>query len=110
MSFVTNNKILFMNMIENKYFPNLLLYGPPGTGKTTTIITLINEYQVIKKKKSQVIHLLRRMKEALISFETKFINLGIPGSHWDRTGIARDVYGIPGTVYVVRSYRYDRYR
>ena len=46
-----------MNMIENKYFPNLLLYGPPGTGKTTTIINLINEYQVIKKKKSQVIHL-----------------------------------------------------
>ena len=52
-----NNKALFMNMIENKYFPNLLLYGPPGTGKTTTIINLINEYQVIKKKKSQVIHL-----------------------------------------------------
>lgn len=52
-----NNKTLFMNMIENKYFPNLLLYGPPGTGKTTTIINLINEYQVIKKKKSQVIHL-----------------------------------------------------
>jgi len=51
------NKILFMNMIENQYFPNLLLYGPPGTGKTTTIINLINEYQVIKKKKSQVIHL-----------------------------------------------------
>jgi replication factor C subunit 3/5 len=52
-----NNKALFMNMIEDKYFPNLLLYGPPGTGKTTTIINLINEYQVIKKKKSQVIHL-----------------------------------------------------
>jgi replication factor C subunit 3/5 len=51
------NKILFMNMIDNQYFPNLLLYGPPGTGKTTTIINLINEYQVIKKKKSQVIHL-----------------------------------------------------
>jgi replication factor C subunit 3/5 len=44
-------------MIEDKYFPNLLLYGPPGTGKTTTIINLINEYQVIKRKKSQVIHL-----------------------------------------------------
>jgi DNA polymerase III delta prime subunit len=46
-----------MNMIENKYFPNLLLYGPPGTGKTTTIINLINEYQRIKKNKSLVIHL-----------------------------------------------------
>ena len=44
-------------MIENKYFPNLLLYGPPGTGKTTTIINLINEYQRIKKNKSLVIHL-----------------------------------------------------
>ena len=52
-----NNKTLFMNMIENKYFPNLLLYGPPGTGKTTTIINLINEYQRVKKNKSLVIHL-----------------------------------------------------
>jgi DNA polymerase III delta prime subunit len=52
-----NNKILFMNMIQNKYFPNLLLYGPPGTGKTTTIINLINEYQQVSKKKSLVIHL-----------------------------------------------------
>ena len=52
-----NNKILFMNMIQNKYFPNLLLYGPPGTGKTTTIINLINEYQRINKNKSLVIHL-----------------------------------------------------
>ena len=52
-----NNKILFMNMIQNKYFPNLLLYGPPGTGKTTTIINLINEYQQINKNKSLVIHL-----------------------------------------------------
>ena len=52
-----NNKTLFMNMIQNKYFPNLLLYGPPGTGKTTTIINLINEYQRVKKNKSLVIHL-----------------------------------------------------
>lgn len=51
------NKILFMNMIKNKYFPNLLFYGPPGTGKTTTVINLINEYQRVKKTKSQVIHL-----------------------------------------------------
>jgi replication factor C subunit 3/5 len=52
-----NNKTLFMNMLDRKYFPNLLLYGPPGTGKTTTIINLINEYQRIKKNKSLVIHL-----------------------------------------------------
>jgi len=52
-----SNKVLFMNMLENKYFPNLLFYGPPGTGKTTTIINLVNEYQRIKKAKSPVIHL-----------------------------------------------------
>lgn len=51
------NKELFLNMLENKYFPNLLFYGPPGTGKTTTIINLVNEYQRIKKTKSLVIHL-----------------------------------------------------
>ena len=26
----------FNNLIQNNYFPNLLLYGPPGTGKTTS--------------------------------------------------------------------------
>lgn len=52
-----SNKVLFMNMLENKYFPNMLFYGPPGTGKTTTIINLVNEYQRVKKTKSLVIHL-----------------------------------------------------
>lgn len=51
------NKQLFINMLENKHFPNILLYGPPGTGKTTTIINLINEYQKNKKNKNLVIHL-----------------------------------------------------
>ena len=51
------NKQLFINMLENKHFPNILLYGPPGTGKTTTIINLINEYQKSKKNKNLVIHL-----------------------------------------------------
>ena len=41
-----NNKIILDNIIENDHFPNLLLYGPPGTGKTTTIINLINSYQI----------------------------------------------------------------
>ena len=40
-----NNKIILNNMVENNYFPNLLLYGPPGIGKTTTIINIIEKYQ-----------------------------------------------------------------
>ena len=53
------NRTLFRNIISKKYFPNLLFYGPPGTGKTTTIINLINEFQVkhFKVNKSLVIHL-----------------------------------------------------
>lgn len=54
-----SNKQIFKTMLENKYFPNLLLYGPPGTGKTTTVINLINEYQKSENRinKSLVIHL-----------------------------------------------------
>jgi len=54
-----NNRQLFQNILEKKYFPNLLFYGPPGTGKTTTIINLISEYQIKHSvpSKSQVIHL-----------------------------------------------------
>lgn len=40
------NRTLFENIIEYNYFPNMLYYGPPGTGKTTTIINLINEFQM----------------------------------------------------------------
>ena len=25
------NKDIFLNMLDKKYFPNILLYGPPGT-------------------------------------------------------------------------------
>jgi DNA polymerase III delta prime subunit len=54
-----NNRKLFQNILDKKYFPNLLFYGPPGTGKTTTIINLISEYQIKNSvpSKSQVIHL-----------------------------------------------------
>lgn len=54
------NQKLFRNILDKKYFPNLLFYGPPGTGKTTTIINLINEYQHRHYKtinKNLVIHL-----------------------------------------------------
>lgn len=54
----TNRKI-FSHILDKNYFPNLLFYGPPGTGKTTTIINLINEFQVkhYGKSKGTVIHL-----------------------------------------------------
>jgi len=53
------NKQILKNIIETSYFPNLLFYGPPGTGKTTTIINLINAYQLKlnNKNKDLVIHL-----------------------------------------------------
>lgn len=53
------NKRIIYNIIEENYFPNILLYGPPGTGKTTTIINLINAYQAKyeQQNKELVIHL-----------------------------------------------------
>jgi len=53
------NRNILLSIIENNYFPNLLLYGPPGTGKTTTIINLINAYQgkYNQKNKGLMIHL-----------------------------------------------------
>ena len=40
------NKLMMRNIIETGHFPNLMFYGPPGTGKTTTIMNLVNEYQL----------------------------------------------------------------
>lgn len=53
------NRKIFQNILEKNYFPNLLFYGPPGTGKTTTIINLINEFQLkySRPNKNQIIHL-----------------------------------------------------
>lgn len=53
------NKQLFNNILNNDYFPNLLLYGPPGTGKTTTITNLISSYQkkYFRENSHQIIHL-----------------------------------------------------
>lgn len=53
------NKKLFSNILQKKYFPNILLYGPPGTGKTTTITNLITSYQkkYFRVNSKQIIHL-----------------------------------------------------
>lgn len=53
------NKKILHNIIQQSFFPNLLLYGPPGTGKTTTIINLVNSYQDVlhQKNKGLMIHL-----------------------------------------------------
>jgi DNA polymerase III delta prime subunit len=40
------NRLIMRNIIKTGHFPNLLFYGPPGTGKTTTIMNLVNEYQL----------------------------------------------------------------
>lgn len=50
-------KLLFMNMIEDRHFPQILFYGPPGTGKTTTIICLLKMYQEKYKCNHNIIHL-----------------------------------------------------
>ena len=55
-----SNKTFLNKILETNVFPNLLFYGPPGTGKTTTIINLINKYQLNNYKKinsSLLIHL-----------------------------------------------------
>ena len=53
------NREVLENIIETSHFPNLLFYGPPGTGKTTTMINLINTYQVKnnQKNKDLMVHL-----------------------------------------------------
>ena len=53
------NKKIFTNILQKKYFPNILLYGPPGTGKTTTITNLITSYQkkYFRVNSQQIIHL-----------------------------------------------------
>ena len=53
------NREVLESIIEKNHFPNLLFYGPPGTGKTTTMINLINSYQVKnnQRNKDLMVHL-----------------------------------------------------
>ena len=39
------NREIMDNIIKTGYFPNLLIYGPPGVGKTSSVISLVNEFQ-----------------------------------------------------------------
>ena len=84
------NKTLFKNILDNRYFPNLLLYGPPGTGKTTTIINLINEYNGLSstsgKNKESVIH-LNASDERGIDIIRHQINQFVKSKHLFETGM-----------------------
>ena len=53
------NHLIFQTMLEKNMISNLLFYGPPGTGKTTTIINLINQYQINNNEnfKELIVHL-----------------------------------------------------
>ena len=53
------NREFFQNIVNKGRFPNLIFYGPPGTGKTTTIINLIQEYQMkyTRINRESIIHL-----------------------------------------------------
>ena len=53
------NREILENIITENHFPNLLFYGPPGTGKTTTMINLINTFQIKndQKNKDLMVHL-----------------------------------------------------
>jgi len=81
------NRHIFQQILDKNYFPNLLFYGPPGTGKTTTIINLIQEYQIrySRPNKSNIIHLnasdergIDIIRNQIYSF-VKSLNLFEPG-------------------------------
>ena len=48
------NRQIFQNILSTRYFPNLLFYGPPGTGKTSTILNLIQNWNLGGKTKGTV--------------------------------------------------------
>jgi len=87
------NRVLFQNILKNRYFPNLLFYGPPGTGKTTTIINLIHESTSTRtsasssnKNKENVIH-LNASDERGIDIIRNQINQFVKSNHLFETGL-----------------------
>jgi replication factor C subunit 3/5 len=80
------NRQIFENIIKQNNIPNLIFYGPPGTGKTTTIINLINKYQVKynQRNKGLMIHLnasdergidvIRNQINSFVNTKTLFIS------------------------------------
>ena len=54
----TKTKTILQNILSSKYFPNLLFFGPPGVGKTTTILTMIREWNhMMGTQSNNCIHL-----------------------------------------------------
>ena len=49
------NRQIFQNILHTRYFPNLLFYGPPGTGKTSTILNLIQNWNIMSVGTSAVV-------------------------------------------------------
>ena len=82
------NRQILKNIIETSYFPNLLFYGPPGTGKTTTIINLINAYQIkLGVKNSDLIIHLNASDERGIDIIRNQINFFVNSKPLFHTGM-----------------------
>lgn len=71
------SRTILNNIIDTNEFPNLLCYGPPGTGKTTTIINLIESYQMKhfnRTDKSLLIHLNASDERGIDTIRTQINN------------------------------------
>jgi replication factor C subunit 3/5 len=57
------NRQIFQNILSTRYFPNLLFYGPPGTGKTSTILNLIQNWNLGEKIGEKIKGIISEEKE-----------------------------------------------
>jgi len=69
------NRLIMNNILKSDKFPNVLLYGQPGTGKTTTIISLIKEYNRINNNNNfETIHLNASDDRGIENIRTIILN------------------------------------